>query len=204
MWKIVALQKYGKKWKLIQREIPGRTAPQIRAHAQKFFIKLSRFKPEAIDVISYIKKTPIDTLINIPSQNNPNGFDSSSSDIFPNPIPMKSEEKRADERYIACDYCRQEEVKRGEPFNDTSVFPFQSEVIAKTLHLMNNNLNELYKSLGDDITRIMVMPVFSHTKMKYWVLLKDLCERLKRTFTAIMVCQQQSLIQTKLVVYKNY
>lgn len=69
---------------------------------------------------------------------------------------------------------------------------------------MDNNLNELYKSLGDDITRTMIMPVFSHTKMKYWVLLKGLCERLKRIFTAIMVCQQKSLVETKSAVYKNF
>lgn len=98
------MQKYGKKWKLIQREIPRRTASQIRAHAQKFFIKLSRFKPDAIDVISYIKKTPADILINIPSQNNPNGFDSSSSDIFPNSTPMKNERQKVDERYITCNF----------------------------------------------------------------------------------------------------
>eukprot|EP00826_Nyctotherus_ovalis_P034320 TRINITY_DN2837_c0_g2_i1.p2 TRINITY_DN2837_c0_g2~~TRINITY_DN2837_c0_g2_i1.p2 ORF type:complete len:141 (-),score=18.69 TRINITY_DN2837_c0_g2_i1:168-590(-) len=87
----IALQKYGKKWKLIQKEIPGRSAPQIRTHAQKFFIKLSCIKPENLDVITYIKETPASTLLNIPSQNNPNGFDNSSSDILPNPIPIESE-----------------------------------------------------------------------------------------------------------------
>jgi len=88
---IVAVQRYGKKWKLIQKEVPSRTAPQIRAHAQKFFIKLSRFKPEETDVITYIKKTSATSLLNIASQDNPNEFDGSLSDVLSSSIPIRSE-----------------------------------------------------------------------------------------------------------------
>ena len=37
---LVGLQEHGRKWSVIQANIPSRTASQIRAHAQKFFIKI--------------------------------------------------------------------------------------------------------------------------------------------------------------------
>lgn len=64
----VALQKHGKNWSIMQREIPNRTAPQIRAHAQKFFLKVAFSKPKELDIISYIKATPVEVLANLPTQ----------------------------------------------------------------------------------------------------------------------------------------
>jgi len=64
---------------------------------------------------------------------------------------------------------------------------------------MNESLNELYTSLGDDITRIMLTPDFCKIRMTYWLFLKELCEKLKKTFAAILLCQQQSFIGIKLI-----
>jgi len=43
-----ALEKYGREWKSIQREIGTKTAVQIRSHAQKYFMKLERTAPEML------------------------------------------------------------------------------------------------------------------------------------------------------------
>lgn len=66
---IIALQKHGRDWKAANKELPARTLLQIRAHAQKFFIKISRIKPKHVDMISYIKSIPADSLLDIPRRN---------------------------------------------------------------------------------------------------------------------------------------
>ena len=38
--------KYGKDWKIVEKQIHSRTGSQVRSHAQKFFIKLSKFSKE--------------------------------------------------------------------------------------------------------------------------------------------------------------
>jgi len=38
----MALEKYGRNWKMVEREVQTRTAKQIRSHAQKYFIRLVR------------------------------------------------------------------------------------------------------------------------------------------------------------------
>eukprot|EP00184_Porphyridium_aerugineum_P007579 CAMPEP_0184696714 /NCGR_PEP_ID=MMETSP0313-20130426/3927_1 /TAXON_ID=2792 /ORGANISM="Porphyridium aerugineum, Strain SAG 1380-2" /LENGTH=214 /DNA_ID=CAMNT_0027155401 /DNA_START=567 /DNA_END=1211 /DNA_ORIENTATION=- len=43
---VYALEKYGREWKSIQREIGTKSAVQIRSHAQKFFLKLERTNPD--------------------------------------------------------------------------------------------------------------------------------------------------------------
>ena len=68
-----ALDKYGVNWKKITDSIPTRTANQIRAHTQKFFIKLKRYKDDKLgidltlnsihniqDAINHIKSKDID------------------------------------------------------------------------------------------------------------------------------------------------
>lgn len=37
-----ALQKYGKNWNLIQKFVGTRSMPQIRSHAQKLFLGMSK------------------------------------------------------------------------------------------------------------------------------------------------------------------
>lgn len=65
----LAIQKHGKNWNAIQRDIPNRAIANIRAHAQKFFLKVGYAKPKDIDAISYIKVTPIKQLLNLPTGN---------------------------------------------------------------------------------------------------------------------------------------
>ena len=45
-----ALDKYGVNWEKITDSIPTRTANQIRAHSQKFFIKLKRYKDDKLGI----------------------------------------------------------------------------------------------------------------------------------------------------------
>ena len=59
MLNFLALQKHGKQWALVQKEVPGRTAAQIRTHAQKFFSKLRRAIPEPMTPIAYLRSKPI-------------------------------------------------------------------------------------------------------------------------------------------------
>ena len=59
------MQKHGKQWGLIKAEIPNRTAPQIRTHAQKFFIKLGRKVPRDMDAIEFMKSKPASYFLRI-------------------------------------------------------------------------------------------------------------------------------------------
>ena len=45
-----ALDRYGVNWEKITDSIPTRTANQIRAHTQKFFIKLKRYKDDRLGI----------------------------------------------------------------------------------------------------------------------------------------------------------
>ena len=45
-----ALDRYGVNWEKITDSIPTRTANQIRAHTQKFFIKLKRYKDDKLGI----------------------------------------------------------------------------------------------------------------------------------------------------------
>uniref|UniRef100_A0A7S2ZA99 Uncharacterized protein n=1 Tax=Rhodosorus marinus TaxID=101924 RepID=A0A7S2ZA99_9RHOD len=42
----MALEKYGRNWKMVEREVQTRTAKQIRSHAQKYFLRLVREQSE--------------------------------------------------------------------------------------------------------------------------------------------------------------
>ena len=37
---------YGKNWKMIEEVVQTRTTPQVRSHAQKFFLKLFKIEKE--------------------------------------------------------------------------------------------------------------------------------------------------------------
>jgi hypothetical protein len=37
---------HGKDWKVVEKVVKTRTGPQVRSHAQKFFIKLNKINKE--------------------------------------------------------------------------------------------------------------------------------------------------------------
>ena len=73
----LAMQKHGKQWALIKEEIPNRTAPQIRTHAQKFFIKLGRKVARNVDMLEFMKSKPASYFLRF---DNPSANGSSSSE----------------------------------------------------------------------------------------------------------------------------
>jgi len=59
----IALAKYGKKWSEIQRNVQTRNIIQIRTHAQKFFLRLSRVIPEGMDAIEFMRNKPAQSFL---------------------------------------------------------------------------------------------------------------------------------------------
>jgi len=70
----IALQKYGKQWNQLKKEIPSRSVVQIRTHAQKFFIKVTKVLPPNIELIDFIQNNPLSFFANLPDddESNPN------------------------------------------------------------------------------------------------------------------------------------
>jgi len=87
------MQRHGRNWKLVKDEIPSRTTVQVRAHAQKFFNHISTVKPKEMDVISYLRSVPAESLVNVPLQNNQNEICKSEFHLSSDLIPKESESK---------------------------------------------------------------------------------------------------------------
>lgn len=81
---MTALQKYGKQWHALKKEIPTRSVIQIRTHAQKFFIKVSKIAPTGCDPIAFIQSKPLAFFLNISDGD----FD---NDDIDDPIPEEKE-----------------------------------------------------------------------------------------------------------------
>ena len=57
--KPLGLQKYGKKWRYMQKDLPTRTSSQIRTHAQKFFIRLkAKIGGDDDELLEYVQGKP--------------------------------------------------------------------------------------------------------------------------------------------------
>ncbi len=76
------MQKHGKQWALIKAEIPSRTAPQIRTHAQKFFLRVAHKVPPGSDVLDFLRTKPASYFVHLE-----NGQDTSS--------PVRRAEKKS-------------------------------------------------------------------------------------------------------------
>lgn len=48
------MQEYGKTWSKVKSKVSGRSVGQVRAHAQKFFLKVDAIRPPNIDVTSFL------------------------------------------------------------------------------------------------------------------------------------------------------
>ncbi len=60
---LIAVQKHGKAWGRVQAEVRTRTTAQIRTHAQKFFLKVTRDVPSGVDIIAFIKSKPLEYFV---------------------------------------------------------------------------------------------------------------------------------------------
>ena len=91
---MIALQKHGKRWALVQSEIPNRTTSQIRTHAQKFFIKLAYILPEGMDPITFMRTKTASFFLDLPNRP-PTGAAKrqQSSEDSVDPIPKKAHSK---------------------------------------------------------------------------------------------------------------
>ena len=171
---IIALQKYGKKWEDIKTEIPSRTVIQIKTHAQKFFLKISKNLDPNINLVEYVQANPVSHFIN--SADYVLNEDIEKIDKKPLVVePLMISKEQIINPKVNSENCIEDEIIKATSLIPTNAFLPPSYILAvgdaiKRLHV---NLQVLKTGISSSINYKREVIESDKELEKYWTYLCD-------------------------------